>query len=237
MHFPNTYKIFCTCKEYYLYILSQKLSFSISTVLLLPSTKVLSFITLCREQIQPGKKNVTLNSKWIFALDVLDSTVIQIYVHVYMYTYTLTYICVCVCVCVCVSLCVGAVVVIVQLLSHIWCCDSLNWSMLGFPILQYFPEFVQTHIHWTISSNHVILCHPLLLLPSIFPSITVSFNESALCIRWPKYWNFNFSISPSNEYSDLISFRIDWFDLLAVQGTLKSLLQQHNSKASIYVLL
>ena len=82
-------------------------------------------------------------------------------------------------------------------------------------------------------SNHIILCHPLFLLPSIFPSIRVFFNESALCIRWPKYWSFNFSISPSSEYSGLISFRTDWFDLLTVQGTLKSLFQQHNSKASI----
>ena len=75
-------------------------------------------------------------------------------------------------------------------------------------------------------SNHLILCHPLLLLPSIFPSIRVFSNKSVLPIRWPKYWSFSFSISPSNEYSELISFRIDWFDLLAVQGTLKSLLQQ-----------
>ena len=82
-------------------------------------------------------------------------------------------------------------------------------------------------------SNHLILCHPLLFLPSIFPSIRVFSNESVLCIRWPKYWSFSFSISPSNEYSGLISYRIDWFDLLAVQGTLKSLLQHHNSKASI----
>ena len=82
-------------------------------------------------------------------------------------------------------------------------------------------------------SNHLILCHPLLLLPPIFPSIRIFSNELALCIRWPKYWSFSFSISPSNEYSGLISFRIDWFDLLAVQGTLKSLLQHHNSKASI----
>ena len=74
-------------------------------------------------------------------------------------------------------------------------------------------------------SNHLILCHPLLLLPSIFPRIRVFFSESVLCIRWPKYWSFSFSISPSNEYSGLISFRIDWFDLLDVQGTLKSLLQ------------
>ena len=82
-------------------------------------------------------------------------------------------------------------------------------------------------------SNSLVLCRPLLLLPSIFPSIRVFSNESALCIRWPKYWSFSFSISTSNEYSGLISFRIDWFDLLAVQGTLKSLLQHHNSKASI----
>ena len=82
-------------------------------------------------------------------------------------------------------------------------------------------------------SNHLILCHPLLLLPSIFPSIRVFSYVSALCIRWPKYWSFSFSISPCNEYSGLISFRMDWFDLLAVQGTLKSLLQHHSSKASI----
>ena len=82
-------------------------------------------------------------------------------------------------------------------------------------------------------SNHLILCHPLLLLPSIFPSIRVFSNESALCIRWPKYWSFGFNISPSNENPGLISFRMDWLDLLAVQGTLKSLLQHHSSKASI----
>ena len=84
-----------------------------------------------------------------------------------------------------------------------------------------------------IPSNHLILCHPLLLLPSVFPSIRIFFSESVLHIRWPKYWSFSFSISPSNEYSGLISLRIDWFDLLAVQGTLKSLLQHHSSKASI----
>ena len=82
-------------------------------------------------------------------------------------------------------------------------------------------------------SSHLILCHPLLLLPSIFPSIKVFSNESVLCFRWPKYWSFNFSISPFNEYSRLISFRMDWLDLLAVQGTLKNLLQSHNSKSSI----
>ena len=82
-------------------------------------------------------------------------------------------------------------------------------------------------------SNHLILCHPLLLLPSVFPRIRIFSNESVLCIRWPKYWSFSFSISPSNEYSGLISFRMDWFDLHAVQGTCKSLLQHHSSKASI----
>ena len=86
-------------------------------------------------------------------------------------------------------------------------------------------------IELVMPSNHLILCHPLLLLPSIFPNITVFSSESVLCIRWSKYWSF--SISPSNEYSGLISFRINWFDLLAVQGTLRNLLQHHSSKASI----
>ena len=88
-------------------------------------------------------------------------------------------------------------------------------------------------IESVMPSNHLILCHPLLLLPSIFPSIRVFFNESALHIRWPKYWSFSFSISPSNQYSGLISFRMHWLDLLIVQGTLKSLLQHHSSKALI----
>ena len=88
-------------------------------------------------------------------------------------------------------------------------------------------------IELVMPSNHLILCHPLLLLPSVFPSIMVFSNESVLHIKWPKYWSFSYSISPSNEYSGLISFRMDWLDLLAVQGTLKSLLQHHSSKASI----
>ena len=88
-------------------------------------------------------------------------------------------------------------------------------------------------IKLVMPSNHLILCHPLLLLPSIFPSIRVFSNESVLCIRRPKYWSFSFSISPSNEYSGLTFFRVDWFDLLAVQGTLKSLLQHHHLKALI----
>ena len=88
-------------------------------------------------------------------------------------------------------------------------------------------------IESVMPSNHLILCHPLLLLSSIFPSIRVFSNESALCIKWPKYWSFSFNLSPSNEHPGLISFRMDWLDLLAVQGTLKSLLQHHSSKASI----
>ena len=88
-------------------------------------------------------------------------------------------------------------------------------------------------IESVMPSNHLVLCHPLLFLPSIFPSIRVFSNESALCIRWPKYWGFSFNISPSNEHSGLISLRMDWLDLLAVQGILKSLLQHHSSKASI----
>ena len=90
-----------------------------------------------------------------------------------------------------------------------------------------------TSIESVMPSNHLILCHPLLLLPSVFPSIRVLSNESVLHIRWPKYWSFSLSISPSNEYSGLISFRMDWLDLLAVQGSLKSLLQHPSSKASI----
>ena len=97
-------------------------------------------------------------------------------------------------------------------------------------VLHYLTEFAQTHVYGV---GDAILCCPLLLLPSIFPSIRVFSNESVLHIRWPKYWSFSFSISPSNEYSGMISFRIDWFDLLIVQGTLKSLLQHHSSKASI----
>ena len=126
-------------------------------------------------------------------------------------------------------------VVLVQLLSHVqpfatpWtaaCQASLpftiSWSLIKL-----------MSIELAMPSNHLILCCPLLLLPSIFPSIRVFSNESALHIMWPKYWSFSFSISLSNEYSGLISFRIDWFDLLAVPGTLKSLLQHHSSKASI----
>ena len=112
--------------------------------------------------------------------------------------------------------------------------DPTHCSMPDSPVLHHLPELAQLMSTGSVvTSNHRILCRPLLFLPSNFPRIRVFSNESALRIRWPKYWSFSFSISPSNEYSELISFRIDWFDLLAVQGTLKSLLQHHSSKASI----
>ena len=97
-------------------------------------------------------------------------------------------------------------------------CNSIDYSTWGFPVLHYLPEFAQTHVHWVGYAIYLILCHPILLLPSGFPSIRVFYNELALHIRYSKYWRFSFSVSPSNEYSGLISFRIDWFDLLAIQG-------------------
>ena len=113
-------------------------------------------------------------------------------------------------------------------------CNPMDCSTPGFPVHHQFPEVTQTHVHESVMpSNHLILCRPLLLLPSIFPSIRVFSSESVLCIKWPKYWNFSFCIHPSNEHSGLISFRMDWLDLLAVRGTLKSLLQHHSLKASI----
>ena len=113
-------------------------------------------------------------------------------------------------------------------------CNPMNHSMPGLPVHHPLPEFTQTHIHQVgdaIQPSHPLL--PLLLLPTIPPSIRVFSKESNLCMRWPKYWSFSFSISPSNEHPGLISFRMDWLDLLAVKGTLKSLLQHHTSKASI----
>ena len=113
-------------------------------------------------------------------------------------------------------------------------CDPMDCSTPGFPVHHQLPELAQTHVIKSVMpSNHLLLYRPLLLLPSIFPSIRVFFKESVLRIRWPNYWSFSFSISPSKEYSGLISFNIDWLDLLAIQGTLKSLLQHHSSKASI----
>ena len=113
-------------------------------------------------------------------------------------------------------------------------CDRMNWSSPGFPVLHYLPEFAQTHVHWlwVMLSNRLILCCPLLLLPSIFPSIRVFSSESALCIRWLKYWSFSFSAS--SEYSGLIFFRIDWFFLsLLLKGLARIFLQHHSLKASI----
>ena len=112
-------------------------------------------------------------------------------------------------------------------------CSPMDCSTPGFPVHHQLPELAQTHIHQVGDAiQHLILCHPLLLLPSIFPSIRVFPSESVLCITWLKYWSF--SISPSNEYSGLISFKIDCLDLLAIQETLKSLFQHHSSKASIF---
>ena len=114
----------------------------------------------------------------------------------------------------------------------------MNRSTLGLPVHHQILEFTQTHaIESVMPSSHLILCCPLLLLPPIPPSIRVFSNESAHRLRWPKYWNFSFSISPSNEHPGLISFRMDWLDLLAVQGTLKSLLQHHSLKSSIFSVL
>ena len=123
----------------------------------------------------------------------------------------------------------------VQLLSHVRL-FATPWTTAhrdSLSITNFWSPPKPMSIESVMPSNHLILCHPLLLLPSIFPSIRVFSNESALHIRWPKYWNFRFNISPSNEHPGLISFRMDWLDLPAVQGTLKSLLQHHSSKASI----
>ena len=114
-------------------------------------------------------------------------------------------------------------------------CDPMNRSTPGLPVHHQLPEFTQTHVHPVGDAiQHLIPCRPLLFLPPIRPSIRVFSNESTLHMRWPKYWSFSFSISPSIEHPGLISFRMDWLDLLAVQGTLKSLLQHHSSKASIF---
>ena len=123
--------------------------------------------------------------------------------------------------------------VVVQSPSHVWFFvtpwTTAHQASLSFTISHSLLKLMSSEL--VIPSNHLILCHSLLFLPSIFPSIRVFSNESVLCIRWPKYWSF--SVSPSNEYSGLMSFRIDWFDLLAVQRILRSLLQHHNAKASI----
>ena len=112
-------------------------------------------------------------------------------------------------------------------------CNPMNCSTPGLPVHHQLPECTQTYVHWVGDAIQPSHPHPLLLLPTIFPSIRVFSNESVLCISWTKYWSFSLSISPSNEHPGLISFRMDWLDILPVQGTLKSLLQYHSSKASI----
>ena len=125
----------------------------------------------------------------------------------------------------------------VQSLSHVWL-FATPWTtacQVSLSIINTWSLLKLMSIESVMPSSHLVLCHPLLLPPSIFPSIGVCSNESVLRIRGPKYWSFSFSISPSKEYSGMISFRMDWLDLLALQGTLKSLLQHHSSKASILV--
>ena len=112
-------------------------------------------------------------------------------------------------------------------------CDPMNCSTPGLPVHHQLPEFTQTHVHRVgevMSSSHLMLCHPLFLLPPIPPSIRVFSSESTLRMKWPMYWSFSFKISPSKEHPGLISFKMNWLDLFAVQGTLKSLLQHHSSK-------
>ena len=122
----------------------------------------------------------------------------------------------------------------VQSLSRVRLCDPMYRSMPGFPVHHQLPEFTQTHVHRVGDViSHLILCRLLLLLSPVPPSIRVFSSESTLRMRWPKYWSFSLSISPSNEHPGLVSFRMDWFDHLAVQRTLKSLLQHHSSKALI----
>ena len=116
--------------------------------------------------------------------------------------------------------------------SRLTPCDPVDQAFLSFTITRSLLKFMS--IELVMPSNHLILCRPLVLLPSIFPSIRIFSNESVLCIRWPKYWSFSFSISPSNEYSGLVSFRMDWLVLLAVQGTLKSLLLPHSQKHQFF---
>ena len=154
------------------------------------------------------------------------------YVYIYVCTYICVYICIFIYVCVYIYIYIYQFNSISQLRPTL--CDAMDYSMPGFPVHHHSQSLLKlVSIESVIPSNHFILCPPLLLLSSIFPSIRVFSHESVLRIRWPKYCSFSFNISPSNEYSGLISLRMDWLDLLAVQGTLKSLLQHHSSKASI----
>ena len=152
--------------------------------------------------------------------------------YVYIYMYLLIHLCIYIYIYTGIYMC-ACIFIVVQSPSHVWLfVTPMNCSTPGFPVLHYLPEFAHPHVCWigdAIHPSHPL--SPLLLLPSVFLSIRVFSSASAVCTRWPKYWSFSLSISPCNEYSGLISFRIDWFDL-AVQGTLKSLLQHHSSKAS-----
>ena len=126
----------------------------------------------------------------------------------------------------------------VQSLSPVQLCDPMDCSTPYFPVHHELPELTQTHVCWVGDAiNHLILCRPLLHPPSVFQNIRVFYNELVFPIRWSKYWSFSYSITPSKEYSGLLSFRMDWLDLLAAQGTLKSLLQHHSSKAWILQVL
>ena len=132
----------------------------------------------------------------------------------------------------------GNNVVIIQSLSCIQLCDTMDYSMPGFAVFYYLPEFSQTHVHWVrdiIQPSHPLLAH--LFLPSVFPGIRIFSRESALHIRWPKYWSFSFSVSPFREYSGLISFRMDWFDLLVVQQTQSSPASQFRNINSLVLIL
>ena len=156
---------------------------------------------------------------------ILNNNKTKIYVHIKIHTLQEVLFC----------LVIFSKITVVESFSCVWL-FAIPWTAapkasLSFTISWSLLKLMS--IELMMPSSHLILCHPLLLLPAILPSIRVFPNESTLYIRWPKYWSFCFSISPSNEYSELISFRIDWFDLLAVKGTLKSLLPLHNSKAAI----
>ena len=156
---------------------------------------------------------------------ILNNNKTKIYVHIKIHTLQEVLFC----------LVIFSKITVVESFSCVWL-FAIPWTAapkasLSFTISWSLLKLMS--IELMMPSSHLILCHPLLLLPAILPSIRVFPNESTLYIRWPKYWSFCFSISPSNEYSELISFRIDWFDLLAVKGTLKSLLPLHNSKAPI----
>ena len=162
----------------------------------------------------------------------------HMYVCVHTHECIYVYLCICICVCIYKYLYVYTCIYVFSSVQSLSCVRRFvtPWTVAcqaSLSITNSWRLLKLMSIESVMPFNHLILCHPLLLLPSIFPSIRVFSNESALHIRWPKYWSFSFNISPSNEQPGLISFKMDWWDLPAVQGTLKSLLQHHSSKASI----